>query len=557
MAKWMTANPRQGLPALREPGPWRLCRAVADIAFCLAFLAPAPALARATIAGDCGTLVIPATGDVTSFSPLLGTSLANGQAAQLMYAGLLWISATGQIDWSRSLASAVSSPDGQTYNVTLRPWHWSDGTPVTAADVVYEIGLIRQFGPAYGGFGQGGMPNLLRSVTAADSTHLTIVLTRKVNPQWFIYDGLAQLTPLPAHAWRHISLDQMVQLQSTPSFFNVVDGPLRLAGFSPDQDVTYVPNPTYDGSKMHFDRLVMPFIESDGASIQQIEAGDIDLTALPLELWSGLQHLRNVHVETLAQFPTWNYILLNFRNPDVGFFSDVRVRQAMADAQDQNEIVTLALHGFGYAVYAPINAADSMFEAPSIRAGKFPLQFDPEAARRLLREAGYAPGADGIMHKHGQRLSFVVLSPTGSTETDEMDEIIQRNFRAVGIDMKIREIEFNQMLALDNGPPQFWQAEMMGQFFAGFPSGEAMFQSGAAGNNGGYTDRTMDRLIAASIDQPGLAALYAYEIYASAQQPVIFSASQITALLVNNRLHGAAGFYQAGGLAPDSLFCPE
>jgi hypothetical protein len=67
----------------------------------------------------------------------------------------------------------------------------------------------------------------------------------------------------------------------------------------------------------------------------------------------------------------------------------------------------------------------------------------------------------------------------------------------------------------------------------------------------------MDRLIEASISQPGLDALHAYEIYASLRQPVIFSASEITALLVVNRLHGAAGFYQAGGLAPDTLYCTD
>jgi peptide/nickel transport system substrate-binding protein len=519
------------------------------------FALPSPAAAET---GDCGTLVIPTTADVTSFSPLLGSSLANGQAAQLMYASLLWISATGQIDWSRSLASAVTSPDnGLTYDITLRPWHWSDGQPVTATDVIYMVSLIRQFGPAFGGYGQGGMPNLLQTVTARDALHVRIVLTRKVNPEWFIYDGLAQIIPLPEHAWRGFSLDQMVQRQSEPSFYNVVDGPLKLAGFAPDQYVVYVPNPAYDGPKMHFDRLVMPFIESDGASIEQIEAGDIDLTSLPMEFWSGVQHLRGVHIEILPELPTWNYILLNFHNQDVGFFDDVRVRQALAEAQDQNEIIALALHGVGYAVYAPINAADAMFEAPSIAAGRYPLRFDPAGARALLRAAGYAPGPDGIMQKHGQRLSFVVLSPSGSTEQDEVDEIIQRGFRAVGIDMKIHEIAFNQMLALDNGPPQGWQAEMMGQFFAGFPSGEAMFLSGAAGNNGGYSDPTMDRLIEASISQPGLDALHAYEIYASLRQPVIFSASEITALLVVNRLHGAAGFYQAGGLAPDTLYCTD
>ncbi len=100
---------------------------------------------------DCGTVVIPtglgvSTGaDITSFNPLLVTSLYNEQAASMMYLKLFWIDGnTSQIDWSRSLAQSVTSPDnGTTYDVTLKNWHWSDGVPITSADVAYTFSLIK------------------------------------------------------------------------------------------------------------------------------------------------------------------------------------------------------------------------------------------------------------------------------------------------------------------------------------------------------------------------------------------------------------------------------
>jgi peptide/nickel transport system substrate-binding protein len=508
--------------------------------------------------GNCGTVVVPADNDFTSFSPLLGDSLGNAQAAQAMYLNLIWIGGGARIEWPRSLASAVTTPDsGKTYIVTMRPWHWSDGVPVTAADAVYDVKLIQQLGQGYVDYGEGGMPNLIKSISVIDATHFQVVLTRQVNPTWFIYNGLAQIVPLPAHAWAHVTLDEMAQLQSTPSFFKVVDGPLKLAEFATNRYAAYVPNPAYDGPPMHFDRLVFAFIESDGAAIEQVESGDVDLAPLPTEFWTEAQHLPNAHVVTLVQQPTWNYIALNFRNKDVEFLNDVRVRDAIADAQNQTEIIDLALHGQGYAVYAPVNEADASFEAPAILQGHFPVGYNPAKARALLAAAGYTPGPDGIMQKDGKRLSFTALSPTGSTESDEVDEVTQENLRAVGIELKIREIQFNQMLALMSGPPQAWQAAMIGQFFSGYPSGESMFQTGAAQNNGFYSDPTMDRLIDASINKPGLDALYAYELYASAQQPVIFTASPSQILLANNRLQGVNGFYDPGGLAFDMLFCRD
>jgi len=91
--------------------------------------------ARAAEAGDCGTVITPADDDITSLNPILATSNTNFQAGSLMYLGLVWLDDNG-VDWSRSIASAITTPDGgTTYLITLRSWHWSDGVPVTAADV--------------------------------------------------------------------------------------------------------------------------------------------------------------------------------------------------------------------------------------------------------------------------------------------------------------------------------------------------------------------------------------------------------------------------------------
>jgi peptide/nickel transport system substrate-binding protein len=515
--------------------------------------------AHAAEEGNCGTLVIPADNDITSFNPILGTTLGNAQAAQMLYMGLIWVDRHAQIDWSRSLASAVTTPDnGTSFIVTLRPWHWSDGVPVTSADVLYCYSLIKQLGPAYQGYGAGGMPALIKSVTAIDATHFEVILNHPVNPIWFIYNGLSQLQPLPAHDWSRYTLDQLWQLQSTPSFYKVIDGPMKLQSFTVGLRASYVPNPAFEGPKMHFNRFIFTFVESDGAAVQQIKSHEIDVATLPTELFSAVQHLPGIHTEVLATLPTWDYIALNLQNPQVNFFQDVRVRDAIADAQDQNRIINLVLHGLGYAVYAPITSASYAFEAPSIQQGKFPVGYDPARARALLAAAGFTPGPDGILQKNGKRLAFTVLSSTGSGESDEIDEVIADSLRAVGIDMQVREIAFNQMEAMFSGPATGWQAAILGTFNGGYPSGDGLFSTGGNQNQDGYSDKKMDALIDQSINKPGLDGLYAYEIYASAQQPEIFSASPSAALLVNNRLHGVNGFYDPGGLAPDLLYCtPE
>ena len=249
-------------------------------------------------AQNCGTIVIPpgvgvsSSADVTSLNPLMVTSLYNQQAAGLMYLNLFWINgSTGQIDWSRSLASSVTTPDnGTTFNVTLKPLHWSDGVPITSADVAYTYSLILALGTNYVGYGAGGMPNIIKSLNIISPSEFQVVLTHQVNPTWYIYNGLDQLTPLPKHSWGKYTIDQIFQNQSNPAFFNVIDGPLFAQKLAIGLDLVMVPNPNFEGARVHFNRLIFKFLESDGAAVQGVESGDLDMANVPDAIYGAVQH---------------------------------------------------------------------------------------------------------------------------------------------------------------------------------------------------------------------------------------------------------------------------
>ncbi len=206
---------------------------------------------------DCGTIIIPpgigagVGADVTSLNPQLVQSLYNQEAADLMFMQLIWVNRFHTIDYSRSLAASVTTPDaGKTYNISLRPWHWSDGVAVTAADVAYTFNMVKQLGGTWPGYGTGGMPDIIASFTVNDPTHFTIVLKRRVNPEWFILNGLQTLVPVPAHIWGRYTQDEIWQNQSSPAFFQVVDGPLVIKRLVIGQYAEFVPNPAYEGPKM-------------------------------------------------------------------------------------------------------------------------------------------------------------------------------------------------------------------------------------------------------------------------------------------------------------------
>jgi peptide/nickel transport system substrate-binding protein len=525
-------------------------------------LAAAAAPAKAA---DCGTIVVPPGigegpgADVTSFNILLVQSLYNQEAADLLFGQLIWINRDHQVDYSRSFASSVISPDqGKTYQVTLHSWHWSDGAPVTAADVAYTLKLIRALGTTFPGYGQGGIPDIIARFDIADATHFTITLKYAVNPDWFILNGLQLLQPMPEHVWGHDTIEAIWQNQSSPKFFRVVNGPLLLQKFVVGQEAIFVPNPRYDGPKMHFQRFIMQFMDSEGEELQEAESHDLDITNLPFALWDAAQHAPGLHVVPLPPSWSWHELIPNLLNPATPFFADVRVREAIADAINQPQMIGLAMHGHGDAVYGPIPPFPRIFLSPAALAGNYAVGYDPQKAIALLQQAGYAPGRDGIMQKRGKRLAFTLMIPADQTMRIEMAESIQQDLAAIGIDMKVQQVEFNQMMALNVGPPGGWQAMMFANNLDAFPSGEADFKIGGFYNTNGYADEKMDTLIDNSTFKPGLGGLFEYQDYASAQQPVIFLPVEAYAVLVRDGLQGVEPFLDSNPLgiwAPDALTC--
>jgi len=533
---------------------WRRCARLCCVSVLLT-LVPAAVLA-APPPVDCGTVVAEANNDISSFNPLYTNDLGDSRAAQLLFQPLVWVDRYGNVENARSLAAKIEvSTDTTRYTITLRNWHWSDGVPVTAADVVYDWQMIARLGMNYPDYGSGGIPTLIRSITALDPTHVQVLLTHPVNPLWFIDNGLSQIAPLPSHAWSALSLARLYQMQSNPGFFTVVDGPMRIQRLDVGMDAVFVPNPHYDGPKPHFRRLVLVFVHGDGAALQQVEAGSLDFAPVPMELYGAVRHLPGLHLELLSPVSYWYYMSLNLQNPHVAFFRDVRVREAIQDALDQKAIIELVYHGFGNEVYTAIPPVDANMLAPSLVKGDYPVGYNPAKARALLGAAGYAPGPQGILEKQGQKLEFTVLMTSDSGEEAEMVVMMQAQLREIGIQVKLQEVDFGEMMEVLQNEPQHWEAAQLGTVLNPYPSGEEIFATGAGENNGGYSDPKMDRLIEASTDKPGLAGLYDYEIYAAAQQPVIFLATEKHLDLVSDRIHGVDGFSDGGLLAPDALYC--
>jgi peptide/nickel transport system substrate-binding protein len=535
-----------------------VCRSMSlALALALALTSP-PASAGA--APPCGTLVIPnAIGQddpsaVTSLNPLLGSNIYNQQSAMLLYRPLIWVGQNGAPDADRSLAQSMDAQDHDTrFVVTLKPWLWSDGVPVSADDVVYTWGLIGELGLAYGYFGQGGIPDRVAYVRAIDARHVEFQMRQPTNPQWFEMAALSVMPALPRHAWGALSRDALWQRQTDTSLFQVVDGPFKLENFLPDRAISYVPNPLYGGHQAGVARLVIDFLEG-GSALHALRAGDVDMAQVPLALWDSQRSLPGAVPFNLPEPFGYLSLMFNLRHDSVAFFRDARVRRALTDATDQRTMIDVVYRGASSENRVPIPTAPPVFRSQAVRNNALPVRYDPDLARAELDAAGWPAGPDGLRVRDGVRMAFTVLLTSGSPERIQLMQILQQNLRAVGVDMRIQPIGFNQLMATSGGPSAGWDALLLSETLTGLPDGTTYFDTDGANNSGGYSNPRMDALIRQGTATAGLAPLYAYQDLFAAEQPVNILPQAAIRLLVADRVRGVADFLNEQGFwSPEYL----
>ena len=201
----------------------------------------------------------------------------------------------------------------------------------------------------------------------------------------------------------------------------------------------------------------VPKGETRGLMLKSGQA-DMAFTLTPSDA-EQLQEAGNVRIHTLT-IPRSRILILNCSLP---LFSDVRVRKAMSMAINREGIATGLLRN-------PASAASQML-APSVamwhNKNLAPLTFAPEEAKKLLAEAGWKPGKDGILEKDGVRFEFEVVTYAARPMLPPIAAAIQQQLLDVGIDMRVNVGE-SSLIPDKNGDGTL-QAALVARNFAQIP----------------------------------------------------------------------------------------
>ena len=514
------------------------------------------------------------------------------QLNAILYRPLYWYGNDYKptIDYDDSIGQQPTfSENNQTVTIKLNPWKWSDGETVTSRDVMLWINLYKA-DPSknYCGYVPGYFPDNVTSVQAPNPQTVVLHLNKSYNPEWFTYNELSQIYPIPL-AWDRTSLSapaptsdnghlpdatkagaenvyKFLDAQSkdlgtwaTSPLWSVVDGPFKLQSFTTTAQVTLVPNPDYSGTpKPTISKFVeLPFT-SDAAIFNEIRSGGpsaITVGNLPAAYAPQSSTVEGEgYVLNRAASYSFNYFPFNLNNPKVGpIFRQLYFRQAFQHLIDQQGWIHAFLHDTAIPTYGPVPVSP---ESPlaSVNASTNPYVFSTQAAATILSSHGWkvAPNGSttcehpgtaanecGAGITSGEGISFNIDYQSGVAAIESEMNDLAAQAKRVGININLTTHPFTTVIgtAIACQPSQAdcnWTAENWG---AGWiyapdflPTGESLFGDGAVANYESYADPHATQLIDSTITGSATGeaqALSSYAQYIEQQVPVVFGPTSI------------------------------
>ena len=371
-------------------------------------------------------------------NPLLGTQTVNELVSRTMMEGLLAYTPEGKA--VGGLASEVPTLDngGVSQNGQVIMWKlrkgvlWADGQPFTSKDVRFTYDVIMN--PLNPVTTQAGYPDIEAVETPDDAT----VVVRYRN----IYAGFKQHFQwvLPEHVFGGETAIESHAFNQSP----IGTGPFRFKSWDPGSAIVTERNPNYrESGKPHVDGIMFRLVPAKDIGILWLKTNEAEV------LWNlaedNFAEIDGIPDTTMNPAPSNQIerLILNTScssGPQQGdpsckhpVLGDVRVRQAIELALDRKSLVDELLAGRTKIASSIIPFGPYAVQLPLVER-------NPSEARRLLEEAGWASGPDGIRVKEGERASVGFLTTSGDRLREQSQALIKGQLQEVGIEFRIETV---------------------------------------------------------------------------------------------------------------------
>lgn len=379
------------------------------------------------------SIVIGAGSEPENLNPILGYA---PDGAAKIFDGLVARDADLELVPALAEELPTASADGLTWTAKLRAGvSFSDGTEVSAQDVVftYESALDKKVNTTI-----ASRFDALAEVSAVDERTVRFRLSYQYAP----FAQQLTLGIVPRKAF------DGVDVNSAP--FNTAPigtGPYTVAEWRRGDRLVLKANEDYWDGAPAIKTVTVVFVEDDNARATRMAAGEFDGTVLPPKLVRSYEDREGYRV---VRNPSADYRGIGIPS-ELPFTSDPRVRRAINLGIDRQAMIDTVLAGAGKPAATPISPyLAEWYDASATFA------YDPDAAGRLLDEAGWRMGADGKRVKDGQVAQLPILYPAPDVLRKELALAAASDIAKLGIDAPAEATTFELMLQRQQEAASLW-----------------------------------------------------------------------------------------------------
>jgi len=425
-----------------------------------------------------GTAVVALAADPDALNPLIHESKIAAMIYDVFHDGLTEMDENFEYV-PRIAESWTVAADGLSITYRLRPWNWSDGAPLTARDVVFTFGLYKD--PVVASPRRGFYEDVLAAVALDEAT--------------VRYDLARPLPNVLERTWHHILPAHLLEGEDPAAIRSwsinhqpLSSGEFVLEEWSHNRSLSVIRNERYPGTGALLDRVVFRVLPEEGTRLVALETGEVDLVeGIPPDAARRLGADGEVVISTTGS-RRYYYLQWNCLRPA---FRDVHTRRALSLAVDRRRMIETLLPGFASPAIGPLTPVVWNYHPDLL-----PDPFDPDRARKILTEAGWADtDGDGILDRDGVPCTMEILTKQGDP-VRENGAVMLRSFLAdVGVDTRIRAMELAAVLDLVRaGRFDAYYGRLNANLY-GDPRGS--IHSGAIEefNTGRYANATVDSLV--------------------------------------------------------------
>lgn len=339
------------------------------------------------------------------------------------------------------------SSDGKTYTIKLRhDLKFSDGSPLTAEDVAFTLTVL--YDPKYDGDTditlahitggddyKQGKADSISGLKVIDPLTLQVTTTQPGATTLQKIGGPVLSKAYYGKGYTRGNLDYLRTLHGKP----LGNGPYVYDKYIPGQEIRFHANANYYRGVPPTPRFIYR-VTNPSTNFQLFQTGDTDYDAFTSRP-DDIEQLKMLGFANINLYGSSDYskIEFNVRRPAL---QDVKVRQALIYGLDRQKLIDVVYQGYGSVAIEPIAPISWAYNTDGVN----PYKFDPAQANKLLDEAGWKAGSDGIRVKDGKRLELTLLV-SKKVLNDALIPIAKENYQKIGVLLKPQVVDFNALMS--------------------------------------------------------------------------------------------------------------